>query len=57
MEASTIFGIVDADGSGKISIVELRDALREVSPVLSLDEFWQRFAKQWPDIAEAAKGA
>lgn len=55
-EADTLFGIIDAGGNGTLSVAELRDALREGAPHITLEEFWQRFANQWPNIAEATKG-
>jgi Ca2+-binding EF-hand superfamily protein len=57
-EAQTLFNLIDQDSSGTISLHELREAVREVAPWISLDEFHRRFAHQWPDIARlAGKGA
>lgn len=55
-EAQSLFALIDADKSGTISIDELRDGLREVSPWISLDQFWGRFACAWPDIAQSSGG-
>lgn len=57
-EAQALFLLIDEDKSGSISLDELRQALREVAPWVSLDEFNRRFAHQWPDIAQfAGRGA
>lgn len=57
-EAHALFNLIDHDKSGSISMEELRGALREVAPWISLDEFHRRFAHEWPDIAQfAGKGA
>lgn len=53
-EAQYLFSMIDADESGTITIQELQEALREGSPWISLEEFWCRFAKQWPDITQSA---
>jgi Ca2+-binding EF-hand superfamily protein len=55
-EAQSLFKLIDQDQSGTISLEELRASLREVAPWVSLDEFWRRFAVQWPDIAQCAGG-
>jgi hypothetical protein len=55
-EAQSLFNLIDADQSGNISLEEVLETLREVAPWTSLDEFWHRFALQWPDIAECAGG-
>eukprot|EP00746_Dinoflagellata_sp_MGD_P148080 gnl/MRDRNA2_/MRDRNA2_80348_c0_seq1.p1 gnl/MRDRNA2_/MRDRNA2_80348_c0~~gnl/MRDRNA2_/MRDRNA2_80348_c0_seq1.p1 ORF type:complete len:272 (+),score=48.02 gnl/MRDRNA2_/MRDRNA2_80348_c0_seq1:29-817(+) len=53
-EARKLFQLIDQDRSGTISLEELKEALREVAPWASLNEFWCKFAIQWPDIAELA---
>eukprot|EP00746_Dinoflagellata_sp_MGD_P155423 gnl/MRDRNA2_/MRDRNA2_85362_c2_seq3.p1 gnl/MRDRNA2_/MRDRNA2_85362_c2~~gnl/MRDRNA2_/MRDRNA2_85362_c2_seq3.p1 ORF type:complete len:526 (-),score=84.87 gnl/MRDRNA2_/MRDRNA2_85362_c2_seq3:419-1996(-) len=51
-EATKLFALIDIDGSETISLEEMREALREFAPWVSLKEFFCRFARQWPDIAE-----
>lgn len=53
-EASLLFDIIDTDVSGTISIEELCETLREVTPEISLEEFWHRFNARWPGIRVAA---
>lgn len=53
-EAQALFTLIDQDKSGTISLEELQESLREVAPWISLDDFWSRFAMQWPDIAQCA---
>lgn len=54
LEAVELFRIIDDDNSGCVSMTELRDALRDVSPSTTLDEFWQRFNAEWPEMAATA---
>lgn len=54
IEAAELFRIVDEDGSGDVSLAELRAAVREAAPPVDFDGFWQRFAAEWPEIQAAA---
>ncbi|CAE8639295.1 unnamed protein product [Polarella glacialis] len=53
-EAVELFEILDSDGSGGVSLEELSQALRSVSPTISTKDFWQRWAAEWPEVVEAA---
>jgi len=52
LEAFEMFRICDQDGSGDVSLSELRDALRSVAPAMNIEGFWQRFVAEWPEISE-----
>lgn len=52
-EAELLFGIIDQDSSGDVSIDELREAVREASPDTDLESFWKRFDAEWPEILAA----
>jgi Ca2+-binding EF-hand superfamily protein len=52
-EAELLFRIIDQDSSGDVSIDELREAVREVSPDTDLESFWKRFDAEWPEILAA----
>lgn len=54
-EAQELFHILDADGSGRITSQELREAIRSVAPSITLQGFWQRMAAEWPEVVEAAR--
>jgi Ca2+-binding EF-hand superfamily protein len=54
-EAIEIFRLADDDSSGDVSLEELRDALRDVAPNVSLEGFWLRFAAEWPEVLAAAE--
>lgn len=51
-EAAELFRIIDEDESGDVSLEELRDALRDVAPAVSLEGFWQRMEAEWPEMAD-----
>jgi len=55
IEAAELFSLCDDDNSGDVSLDELREAMRDVSPTIRLAEFWQRFAAEWPEIVVAAR--
>mmetsp|Transcript_11308 Transcript_11308/g.26006 ORF Transcript_11308/g.26006 Transcript_11308/m.26006 type:complete len:783 (+) Transcript_11308:69-2417(+) len=56
LEALELFRLCDTDRSGDVSIAELRDAVREVAPPIRLEEFWRRFAMEFPAVVAAATG-
>jgi len=56
-EASEVFRVIDADGSGAVSLQELQEALRNVAPTVTLDAFFRLVAAEWPEIAAAARQA
>jgi len=55
VEAAEIFRIFDEDASGDVSLDELREAMREIAPTISMESFWQRFAAEWPQVRAAAR--
>jgi len=54
VEAAELFRLMDGDKSGDVSAQELMDCLREEAPHTTYEEFWARFAKEWPEVVRAA---
>lgn len=55
IEAQELFRVLDADGSGRVTSQELREAIRSVAPSITLQGLWQRMAAEWPEVVEAAR--
>lgn len=54
-DSRELFALFDSDNNGSISSKDVREALREVAPQLSLEDFWQRFAAEWPELVKVAR--
>lgn len=54
-EANELFTAIDTDGTGDVSICELREALRDVAPPVTLEGLWHRFLIELPELPDMAR--